>query len=172
VYSPRLAERLKELPMSNKHSDYVIVSSGILALGVGLFLERAGLFLYTGYIVVGVAGTIIGFRFLLWAGRFLKSGRLALFYSAALISVSLILGAWGVGFVDSSPRKHFYLAARSIKRGESIDTVRRRMAQYESWQGQQDYESFAFHARGTSDVLIVHYDGKTGKVSDLELSLD
>ena len=158
--------------MSKKRSDYLIFGCGVLALGLGLFLERAGLFLYTGYIVVGLTGTIIAFRFLLWAVRFLKSGRLALFYSAALISVSVILGAWSVGFVDSSPRKHFYLAARSIKRGEPIDTVWRRMAQYESWQGQQDYESFAFNAPGTSDVLIVHYDGKTGKVIDLKMSLD
>ena len=153
--------------MSNMRSDYLIFGCGVLALGLGLFLERTGLFLYTGYIVVGLTGTLIAFRFLLWAVRFLKSGRLA-----RLISVSVILGAWSVGFVDSSPRKHFYLAARSIKRGEPIDTVRRRMAQYESWQGQQDYESFAFNAPGTSDVLIVHYDGKTDKVIDLKMSLD
>jgi hypothetical protein len=158
--------------MSNKAFDYLILCSGILILGVGLFLERAGLFLYTGYTVVGVVGTIIALRFLLWGMRFLKSRRSALFCSAALISLSLMLGAWSLIFLDSSPRKHFYLAATRIKRGDSIDTVREKMAQYESWQAQKDYESFGFNAAGTSDVFIVHYDVKTEKVIDLKLSLD
>ena len=158
--------------MSNKALDSLILCSGILILAVGLFLERAGLFLYTGYIVVGAVGTVIALRFLLWGMRFLRPRRSALFYSAALISLSLMLGAWSLSFLDSSPRKHFYLAATRIKRGDSIETVRKQMAQYDSWQAQKDHQSFAFYAPGTSDVLIVHYDVKTGKVIDLSLSLD
>jgi hypothetical protein len=159
--------------MSDRPFDYLILCCEILTLGVGLFLERGGLFLYTGYTVVEVAGTIIALRFLLWGIRFLRSRRSALFYSVALISLSLMLGAWSLSFLDSSPRKHFYLAATRIKRGDAIDTVRKRMAHYDSWQPQNDYESFGFYEPpGTSDVLIVHYDVKTGKVVDLKLSLD
>jgi hypothetical protein len=143
-----------------------------LILGLGVFLERAGLFLYTGYVVVGVAGTTIGLRLFVWGMRFLTSRRLTLFYSTALISLSMIFGAWSLSFLDSGPRKHFYLAATRVKRGDSLDAVRRKMAQYDSWQGQKDYESFAFYAPGTSDVLRVHYDVNTGKVIDFKLSLD
>jgi hypothetical protein len=156
----------------NRACDYLIICSGILMLGLGLLLERAGLFLYTGYIVVGVIGTVIAFRFLFWGLSFLKTRRVALFYLAALISASIMFGGWSLRVLDSSPRKHFYLAATGVKRGDSIDVVRERMAHYETWQGQKDYESFAFNAPGTSDVLIVHYDASSRKVIDLHLSLD
>ena len=159
--------------MSNKVFDYVIFSSAIVIMGIGLFLERAGVFLYLGYMVVGLTGTILALLFLFWGMRFLKSRRWARFYLAILISLSLTLAGWTLGNFDSSPRKHFYLAATQIKPEDSMDSVRKKMAQYESWQGQQDHESFRFSSGpGTSDVVIVHYDVKTGKVIDVNLSLD
>src|SRR5260370_19159004 len=159
--------------VSNKPFDYLIVCSGILILGFGLFPERGGLFLYTGYAVVGTAGTIFALLFLWWSVRFLISRKWALFYSAALISLALLLEGWSVSFLDSNPRKHFYLVATGIKRGDSIDIVRNKMAHYESWQGQNDRESFGLASGlGTFDVLIVQYDVKSGKVVDLKLSLD
>jgi hypothetical protein len=153
--------------------DYLIFGSGIGILGVVLFLERAGLFLYFGYVLVRVIGTILAISFFLWGMRFLKSHRLALFYSAVLISFALVFASWSLSMFDSSPRKHFYLAATQIKPGDSIDSVRKRMAQYQSWHGQQDRESFGFYNRpGISDVLVVHYDIGTGTVIDANLSLD
>jgi hypothetical protein len=152
--------------------DYVIVGGGIVLLASGFLLERKGVFLYLGYTQVGV-GSILAIGFLIRGILSIKSQGRAAFYFGLAISFILALSAWGVGSLDSSPRKHFYLLATRIQSGESMDTVRKRMAQYESWQKQEGYESFGFvSGPGTSDVVIVHYDGHTGKVLDADLSLD
>jgi len=63
--------------MENKYIDYLILVTGILILGVVPFLERAGLFLYLGYTVVRVLGTILALSFFRWGLHFfnLVNGR-------------------------------------------------------------------------------------------------
>jgi hypothetical protein len=151
----------------------LLVTSFLCLLGWGFFLERRGVFLYLGYTQVGIVGSFIAMAFFFSGVHLLRSRRILACYLCVALSVGVIVAAWTVGSLHSSPRKQFYLSAIQIQPGESIEAVRSRMARYESWQKQEGYLSFGFASTpGIFDVVIVHYDSKTGKVLDYDLSLD
>jgi hypothetical protein len=152
---------------------FKILLSGLALLSVGFAFERSGTFLYFGYGLVQVFGACIALVFGAWGTSLYRSRKRGPSIAAALASVILLAAAWSVRNFNSGPRKQFYLRANQIKAGDSLDLVAHKMSQYPSWSAGTGYISFQFASRpGISDVVVVHYDPKTRKVFDSDLSLD
>ena len=147
-----------------------LVGIGVIAL-VWL-LERGGVWLYLGYTLERVMVVFLGLTFLLWGVILLRKHNNLEFALGVLVGTSLLMSAWMLGHVVSSPRKRFYLLAEQVRAGDSIEHVKRELTGYDNWSGDQDHISFRFSQADTMDVLMVHYDPSTGKVLDTDLSLD
>jgi hypothetical protein len=147
--------------------------AGLVLLAGGYLLERGGVFLYTGYVLVRIAAALAALGFLVWA--LLHPGRreASRWLVAVIIGCVLVLLAWRLESYATSPRKVFYLTALKVKEGMLFSDVEKQMAPYRLFSVEPGHASFAFRGSAqTEDVLVVRYDVKTTKILEAHLSLD
>jgi hypothetical protein len=153
--------------------DYLACGTGVVILGVLYFLDVENLFLYTGYAFVKALGCFLAVVFSIWGLVLVRRRKLGPGAAAVLISIAFLVSGWSLRAFPATPRKQFCLLAEAIKPNDTMDSVKARLAGYNSWSRQEGYISFNF-ASGprTTDVVVIHYDPNTSRVLSSDLSLD
>jgi len=146
---------------------------GLLLVAGGYLLERGGVFLYTGYLLVRILAILAALGLGLWTLLLWKGRGIAPSLVAAGTCCILVLLAWHLESHVTSPRKGFYLASSKVKEGMLFSDAERLMAPYRIFSVAPGHASFAFRSSAqTEDVLVVHYDPETARVTTADLSLD
>ena len=150
----------------------MLMLTGLAVLAMACLLERGGFFLYFSYTLLKTFAGLSAGLFIWWGVlRFRNRQRFGAIVSFLLSAIFLILG-WTIEGAVTSPRKQFYLLADRVKPGDSLNSVEDSLSHYRHWSTQEGHITFQFVSPGTADVLIVHYDPKTLRVLDTNLSLD
>jgi hypothetical protein len=146
---------------------------GIAAIFIACFLELSGVFLYLGYGFVRAGSTVVALVFLAWSVALWRRQSRGGFGCGLLVCIMLVALGWTVGSLVTSSRKQFYILAEQVRPGVAVMEVRTKMSAYRSWSSEEGYLSFDFTSGpGTTDVLVVHFDPKSSRVLDADLSLD
>ena len=152
---------------------YTILFVGIAVIFIASFLELNGVFLYFGYGLVRASSTVVALGFLAWSVALWRRQSRGGFGCGLFVCIMLIALGWTVGSLVTSSRKQFYILAEQVRPGVSVMEVRTKMSAYRSWSSREGYLSFDFASGpGTNDVLVVHFDPKSSRVLDADLSLD
>ena len=152
---------------------YTILFVGIAVIFLACFLELNGVFLYIGYGFVRASATLLAVVFLAWSVALWRRQSRSGFGCGLFICVMLFALGWMVGSLVTSSRKQFFILAEQVRPGDSIMEVRTKMSAYHSWSNEEGHVSFDFASGpGTDDVLVVHFDPKSSRVLDADLSLD
>lgn len=153
--------------------DGLIVVKGLVILVVAFIFEISGFFLYWTYPLVRIAAILGGIGLLL-RGIIVSEGKrwrpVVLGFAMGCL---VVLAAWLLESMPTTPRKVFYIRALRVREGMSLDEARLMMAEYPNYSVLPGHISFGFRSNlQTEDVLVVRYDTATMKVLEARLSLD
>jgi hypothetical protein len=94
------------------------------------------------------------------------------------VAIALLVLGFTIGHIPTTPRKKFYVLAKEIRVGESLDSAKLKLRAYESWttdDAQKNLHSVGFRyiaGPGTADTVVVRFDPKTLRVTDVSYSSD
>lgn len=138
----------------------VLVLVTLLVLAGVVLLDRAGVFIYFGYVpalaifVTTGVGMLIGLR----QKPVAKLNSLVLLVAFSLFTVC----AFALPRIETGPRKGFYLAAAKVKPGMSKADVHRRMSTFDSspFSKEAGVETYRYSSsKHTVDTFTVRLDG-------------
>jgi hypothetical protein len=145
----------------------------ITSVLLGCALELSGLSIELGYKLIGVLFTALALTVLFAGWRGTRMGHSASARFGIGFCVLLVALGWGMQWLNTSPRKHFYLLARETRPGESIETVEARFRGYRCWSSEAGYISFSTTPNlDINDVVVVSYDTNSRRVIRAEFSPD
>jgi hypothetical protein len=149
------------------------VVSALAVLGVMLFLDGQGTFIYFTYVPAYVLVLVcVGIGILAAGKKRVRQPDVLLF---AIATVVLVVGVLALPRLETSRRKGFFLVSTSLRPGMTIEDVRARLARFDQSPYSRAPSTYTFgyaSAPGTTDVVVVRYDPTTHRIVSAEYSPD
>lgn len=149
------------------------IGVAVATLAAMVLLDVVGIFMYFTYIpAYALALVIIAARIIAAGKTPLTRWDILVFLASSAILVAAILILPGV---ETSPRKGFYLAWKSLRPGMAIDEVKAKLRRFDQSPHFRDPCTYSFgfvSAPRTTDVIVVHCDPTTNRVVATDYSPD